>query len=65
MFLKQVLELEKISLKPALKVYLCTFYSLFLWVHRYLVYKLQEPLHVLLLKPVDPHKQLIKGKSKF
>ena len=61
MFLNQVLELEKSSLKP-LKVYLHTFSSLFLRVCGYLVYKLRKPLHVLLLKPTDPRKSQIRKK---
>ena len=64
MFLKQVLELEKISLKP-LKVYLRTFSSLFLWVREYLIYKPRQPPHILLLKLMNPHKNLNKRKSKF
>lgn len=59
MFLNQVLELEKSSVKP-LKVYLCGFYSLSLHMRYRSIHKLRKIPHFLPLLHVHPRENQIK-----
>ena len=64
MFLNQVLELEKITLKP-LKVYMRSFSSLSLRMRRCSVHKLWKLPHFFPLLPVHSRENKIKEKRKF
>ena len=61
MFLNQVLELEKISVKP-LKVYLHGFYSLSLRMRYCDVHRMRQLPHFFPLLPAHPREKKIKGK---